>query len=194
MWTSATGNARVALSEAPRLRDFLASDAEACMEVFDSNVGDFLHADEREDFAGWLAATQGRYLSLEWGGRVIGCCGYAQELEGRAGRPASELRMIWGLLHRDFHGRGLGEFMLLERLVRGARELPVNSASLGTTPRVAPFFERFSFRRIQYIHDGWGAGLHRVDMLLDLHEERIVSLEESLRTRLAKLSALPSPG
>lgn len=178
----------------PLLRDFEPADTEACMAVFDSNVGDFLHADEREDFAGWLAATQGRYLSLLWGGRVIGCSGYALEATGRAGRPAAELRMIWGLLHREFHGRGLGEFMLLERLVRGARELPVNSASLGTTPRVASFFERFGFRRIQYIHDGWGAGLHRVDMLLELREERIAALEEHRRARLARLAALPSPG
>ncbi len=176
------------MNSGPILRDFVAADTPACLEVFDSNVGDFLHRDEREDFAGWLAATQGRYLSLEWGGRVIGCSGYALESTGRAGRPAAELRMIWGLLHRDFHGRGLGEFMLLERLLRGAAELPVTSASLGTTPRVAPFFERFGFRRIQYLPDGWGPGLHRVDMLAELGEERLASLDEHRRKRLERLS------
>lgn len=172
------------------LRPYALGDREGCLEVFDSNVGEYLHAEERPDFDGWLSAPKGVFLSLERDGQVIGCGGHATDLIPASDRSEPELRMTWGLLHRQEHGRGLGDWLFLARLVHGAKTTGVARASLGTTPRVAPFFERFGFRRIAYRPDGWGPGLHRLDLILGLQSEVIESLEQRLLKREESLGGV----
>ncbi|MEO0652505.1 MAG: GNAT family N-acetyltransferase [Planctomycetota bacterium] len=162
------------------LRPIASADRDGLLEVFDSNLDEFLHDDERPGFEEWLGAPQGVYLTLTEVGRAIGCGGYVLDDD-------RSLRLTWGLLHRDHHGRGIGRWMLLERLCRGHRELDPPRSTLGTTPRVEPFFAGVGFRRLSFTADGWGPGLDRVDMELTFDDATVSDLE---RRRAASIERL----
>ena len=162
-----------------RLRDHAPADRDGLLEVFDSNVGEFLHAEERPGFVEWLERPEGTFLTLLQGERPIGCGGYVLE--------QGDLRLTWGLLHREHHGRGLGRWLLLERLCRGHAEHHPPRCTLATTPRVEPFFAGVGFERTGFRPDGWGPGLDRVEMVLDYGGTTLEALSE--RRARAALSA-----
>jgi N-acetylglutamate synthase-like GNAT family acetyltransferase len=148
------------------IRDFETRDCEACLNLFDSNTPQFFAPHERAEFEMYLDDLEERgpnaeYLVLEADEKIVACGGYYVS-EGTAG-------LTWGLVGRDRHGEGFGTNLLRERLHRIARVPNAHEVVLDTTRQSKGFFERFGFEVTKITPDGYGAGLDRVDMRLELN-------------------------
>jgi GNAT superfamily N-acetyltransferase len=109
------------------VRPYLASDRNACLEIFDSNFD----ATRRAEFERFLDRSEGPYFIMEHDGAIVGCGGYTGET------------LLWGMIRRDFQKLGLGRFLLLYRL-RKLEGVPM--VRLEAPPTAVPFFEKQGFR------------------------------------------------
>lgn len=140
------------------IRPYAIADKAACITVFESNIPDFFDATERDMLSTFLDDPQGYYYVIEKGGEVIGSGGFAKEEQGQA-------RFTWGMVHRDYHGDGLGRLLAEHRLREIEQTGQFTEAELFTTPKVAPFFEKFGFATKQVIPNGFAPGMDQVQMI-----------------------------
>lgn len=142
-------------------RDFVAADVEACLAVFDSNVPDYFHEAEREEFAAFLGALPGPYLVLvDAVGEVVGCGGYARV----AGTGRADL--CWGMVANSAHRKGLGRALTQARIDRVLADPAVTEIVLNTSQHTVGFYERMGFETVAVTPDGYAPGLDRHDMRL----------------------------
>lgn len=155
-------------------RAYEPTDAEACLALFDSNVPAYFAVSERQGFADFLAAlptSEVRYLVVVDRDRIVAC--------GGVGLREGEARMCWGIVDGGRHGARIGSELLLVRLLRGA-ELGATRAGLDTIPKTVPFFARFGFAVVREVEDGYGPGIHRRDLSMDLDGATVARLENQL--------------
>ena len=150
------------------VRPYEDRDREACLALFDSNLPAFFDPGEREEFEAYLddLAERGpnaEYLVLETAGRVVACGGYYVAQSGTAG-------LAWGMVAQAHHREGFGTRLLTERLRRIAARPEARAVILDTSQRSRGFFERLGFGVVSVTSDGYGDGLDRVDMRLDLND------------------------
>lgn len=164
---------------AVKLRAYTPADLDACVEVLRSSVPAYTLPQEVEDYAAWLArdAAPGgpgdlagepcEYLVGELGpedapaaavGRIV-CAGGVHYA-----RTAPVAILCWGIVHADFHRRGLGSVLLRERLARvRARGCP--EVVMDTTDAAVGFFLRHGFGVTSRQRDGYGAGVDRLELV-----------------------------
>lgn len=146
-------------------RPYAPTDLTACLAVFDGNVPDFFADAEREEFRAHLLALPDAapaYLVMTVAGTAVGCSGVT------AGDMQGDARLVWGMVARDWHGRGLGRRLLQERLVLARGLAGVSTVSLSTSQHTRGFYERAGFVLTGVVRDGFGAGLDQCDMVLTL--------------------------
>lgn len=152
------------------IRTYEANDREACLAIFASNTPPYFDVSEYQFLDNWLTKKgQGElcyesnaaetFFVLEIENKVLACGGYYI--------PKNEKRanMVWGMVHNAAHHQGLGKQLLLFRVDEITRLYPLHSISLDTSQHTFRFFERLGFRTLKCIHNGYGEGLHRYDML-----------------------------
>jgi GNAT superfamily N-acetyltransferase len=141
-------------------RPYRPEDAEACLGVFDSNIPEYFAAMERPAYAAFLAELPCEYLVGETAdGRVVACGGWYRvpEREGEAG-------LAWGMVRRDWHGRGVGR-RLLEARLAGVRAIAgVRTLAISTSQHTEAFYARAGFEVTDRAADGHAPGIDRVDM------------------------------
>ena len=62
-------------------------------------------------------------------------------------------------------GRGIGSG-IMRRVSQAAREREMQTVNIAASHKSAPFFAKFGAEAMATTEDGWGPGMHRVDMLL----------------------------
>lgn len=142
-------------------RPYRSSDRDACLRLFDGNTPPFFAPSERSDFIRFLERRGADYQVVIACSVVVACGGYLVAEDGvTAG-------LCWGMVERGRHGRGLGRALLKARLeaIRAAR---LRRVILDTSQHTAGFYARYGFQAVATIKDGYGPGLDRVDMTLDL--------------------------
>ena len=140
------------------IRDYRASDRDACLALFESNVPRFFDGSEREQFLGFLDGGEGRYLVVEDDeGRVIACGGVAVR-DGIAD-------LCWGMVDQRLHGQGVGGLFTRERIRIAREEMVAERMELCTSQHTAGFYERHGFERVKETPDGFGPGVDRIDMV-----------------------------
>ncbi len=145
----------------PAFRAYAPTDFERCMEIFDENCPEFFAPNERSEFADFLEASPRGYEVCELDGRVVGAFGVVADRSAEAGALGSELlHLRWIMIHPEAQGRGVGS-AVMDRVERIADARPVRIAA---SHRSAPFFARFGAEELTTTEDGWGPGMHRVDM------------------------------
>ena len=153
-----------------KIRDYTPTDHEACLAVFDTNVGKYFVETEREEFSEFLNALPGPYLVIETdSGEVVGCGGYAP----RAGVEGADL--CWGMVARLSHRKGLGRLLTEERVRRIRNEGVGRSVLLGTSQHTVGFYESLGFIIESHIPDGYAPGIDRYDMRLLLDRRPLLS-------------------
>ena len=144
---------------------FTPSDLEACLALFDSNVPDYFHVDERPEFRAFLEDLPGPYLVLRNAdGEVVACGGWAVGENGAAD-------LCWGMVRRDLHGRGWGRRLTRARL-NGIEAAPgIRAVELRTSQHTDGFYEAFGFRTVDTRPDGFGPGLDCLVMRRDVEAD-----------------------
>ena len=142
-------------------RPYRPSDADACLAVFDSNVPVYFAPAERPEFAAFLAEMPCAYLVGEAAdGGVVACGGWFHAPERGDGTAG----LAWGMVRRDWHGRGVGR-LLLEARLAGVHAAPgVRTLVISTSQHTERFYARAGFEVTARVADGHAPGIDKVDM------------------------------
>ncbi len=147
------------MSAAPRIRPFRPADRAACLALFDANCPAFFAPNERTDYEVFLDANfPGYEVWCDEAGTVVGASGVLPE----DGRPT----LRWILIAPAAQGRGLGRAMM-GRAVERMRALGGGPLRIATSQHSVAFFRKFGARETARTPDGWGPGMHRIDLVLD---------------------------
>ena len=139
-------------------RPYSPSDLDACLALFDANCPEFFAPNERADYLQFLQNSPNGYELCLLNGEVAGAFG----LMGKAGPRRS---LNWILLDPKFHGRGAGR-AIMQRVMALAASIGVEVVDIAASHKSAPFFAKFGAVSLRVIDNGWGPGMHRVDMEL----------------------------
>ncbi len=126
---------------------------ERCLCLFDANCPEFFAPVERAEYEAFLAPGLEGYLVCIVDDEVVGAFGM---------HDAAGYCLRWILLDPAAQGRGVGSAMMTRVLEIGDGR----AISIAASHKSAPFFARFGARVVEETPDGWGPGMHRVDMEL----------------------------
>lgn len=141
-------------------RAYQAGDREACLAIFDANCPEYFAENERDEYAEFLDAMSDGYEVCEVGGLVVAAFGLLTNDDG-------ENRLCWIMLDPNTQGGGLGTAIMQHVISRGG-DSGMRMIEIAASHKSAPFFARFGARKINYTEDGWGPGMHRIDMELEI--------------------------
>ena len=96
------------------------------------------------------------YFVVEVEDTIIACGGVATD--------GDAMHLCWGLVHPDWHRRGLGTKLLEHRLAWAKEHPDLEVVELCTSQKTKAFYEQFGFESIKFTKDGFGPGLDRHDM------------------------------
>jgi [ribosomal protein S18]-alanine N-acetyltransferase len=155
-----------------QIRNYTPLDREACLCIFDGNTPLFFDPSERESLVNWLNAKDAERMAystnlaepfyvLELDGGVVGCAGFYIPGHDKLAN------MVWGMVERNLHKKGLGRQLLEYRIGIVQQHYPDCRVLLDTTQHSYGFFERLGFRVTKITPDCYGPGLSRYDMVLD---------------------------
>lgn len=143
-------------------REYTPADRAGCLDVFDSNIPEFFSDEEREDFIDFLGRLPGRYgVVVDSTGRILGCGGVA-----RSRTDPRRVDLTWGMIHKALHRNGIGRVLTRARLDWIEAMPDVDVVDLNTSHLTEGFYEKFGFRTVKRIMDGYRPGLDRCDMEL----------------------------
>ncbi|MFA0154542.1 GNAT family N-acetyltransferase [Vibrio sp. 10N.261.46.A3] len=135
-----------------------------CIEAFESNIGQYFDSSERAEFIEYLDAlseSSEYYICLESGsGKLLGC--------GGIGLNSSVASLAWGLVHKDFHGQGIGTKLTDFRLSYIKHNISLDKVKIETSQHTQGFYEKRGFTVTKITPNGFGAGIDCVAMELDI--------------------------
>lgn len=140
----------------PRFRAFTVGDTAACLALFDANCPEYFAPNERVDYRAFLDTAPEGYEVCELDGAIVGAYGVHAIDDDNAA-------LHWILLAPAAQGGGLGA-TIMSRAVRTLDQRGHGTLHISASHRSAPFFARFGAIEDARIIDGWGPGMHRVEM------------------------------
>ncbi len=145
------------------IRTYTKADNKACVEAFKSNVPTFFTLQEILDFENFLihiekGDAKTHFYVVVVNNKVVGCGGFGDK-DNRA-----VLSLAWGLVHKDYHKKGLGKLLLVHRLEQIKQLTPQLLLVVDTTQHSYGFFEKYGFVTTKVTNDFYAIGLHRYDM------------------------------
>ncbi len=130
----------------------------ACLSVFDSNKPKFFHEDERPVFINFLCNRPPElYYVLRLENRLVACGGIYEEDNAIAG-------LSWGMVHRDYHGKGIGKYLTQYRIAKLQAIYPLHRFKIETSQHTFEFYRKMGFIESYRIKDGFGLGLDKIVM------------------------------
>ncbi|MEM7432585.1 MAG: GNAT family N-acetyltransferase [Pseudomonadota bacterium] len=144
----------------PHFKLYTSGSKSDCLALFDANCPEFFLLNERAEYREFLEGELTGYEVCESNGKIVGAFGLEPEKEG----PPS---ICWIMIHPGAKGQGIGSAMM-QRAEKKARAMGADSIRMGASHLSAPFFARFGALEQNFIEDGWGPGMHRIDMIWNL--------------------------
>ena len=141
-------------------RSYVSTDKSVCLKLFDANCPEFFAPNERVDYAEFLDASPFSYELCAVNGEVVGVFGLSEN-----GLQQSSLK--WVLLNPNFQGMGIGS-AIMNRISAVAHQAGARLVKIAASHKSAPFFVNFGAIEIAAMENGWGPGMHRIDMELHL--------------------------
>jgi len=142
----------------PGFRAYQPADEASCLALFDENCPAFFAPNEQDDYRDFLAGDVRRYEVCLIGDRVVGAFGVLPSIEGG-------LALRWILLSPNVQGQGIGS-AIMARVLVALRGQGGGALQIAASHKSAPFFAKFGAREVVTTPDGFGPGMHRVDMVL----------------------------
>jgi ribosomal-protein-alanine N-acetyltransferase len=149
-----------------QIRAYEPTDEQTCLVAFKSNVPSFFAEAEIELFAAFLKrlnkglVNQTEFFVISDVNQVVGCGGFGDK------DNAGIITLAWGLIHHDFHKKGLGKLLLKFRLEQIQLKYPNTPVFVDTTQFSVGFFEKLRFKTTKFTPDFYALGMHRYDMVL----------------------------
>ncbi|MEH6590742.1 MAG: GNAT family N-acetyltransferase [Halioglobus sp.] len=141
-------------------RPYVPTDKLACLGLFDANCPEFFAPNERLDYVGFLDDNPLSYELCLVEGQIVGAFGLVGD--------GSQLKSLnWILLNPRSHGMGIGS-AIMDRVSTLARTSGMRLVTIAASHKSAPFFAKFGAVEVAVTDNGWGPGMHRVDMELHL--------------------------
>ena len=138
---------------------------DACVDVFQSNSPKYFLDYELDLFLAFLDREDCPYFVVFDSTRVVGCGGYGQ-------REDSEWAdLCWGMVDQRWHGKHVGAYLLFLRLDKIITDTDVSHVRLDTSQHTFGFFEKFGFNTEWTKAEGYGEGLDKYEMLLELNAD-----------------------
>lgn len=146
------------------IRPYQSPDMQACLDIFDGNTPRFFSLVEREDFESFLLnyAVAWNYLIIEDNGSIVACGGYNYDNDSKS------VSFCWGMVAKHLHGTGLGKMLTVARLKTASAMPAVTKIRLDTSQHTQGFYAQFGFVPERIILQGYGPGLDRWEMALNL--------------------------
>ena len=139
------------------------SNFDNCLELFNDNCPQYFADNERDDYIGFLKANPLDYFVGEAGNTIASAFGITK-IQGM-----SRSRLSWILVSPTYKGSGIGMAMMNyakdTALAQRSSAIDIAASHLS-----APFFAKFGAKVISTTDNGWGPGMHRVDMELSLSQ------------------------
>ncbi len=142
--------------------EFRTEHLDACLQVIRSNIPEYFAEKEIPEFIRFLMDSNDKYEVLLLDGVVIGLGGIA------ANRKKRRAKLCYGIIHRDYHGRGFGKLLLKRRLEKIKSLGFVEKVTVETGEGTYGFFEKHGFHTIRIDKDPLGIGIDFYQMELDL--------------------------
>lgn len=140
--------------------NFTSADTAACLTIFDTLCPAYFASNERDEFAEYLSEQGDEYqiFRIEDGATLAGYGLHHSETD-------RTLRLNWIMVSPEAQGQQLGDTMMKDALAvlhASSMERLLISASQHS----APFFSRYGAIEQTRIPNGWGLGMHRVEMVI----------------------------
>jgi len=132
----------------------------ACLSLFDDNSPEFFTPNEREDYCAFLELMPSGYEVCMISGNIVGAFGLF-----RVDNMTKSLN--WILLSSTSQGVGIGR-QVMNHIKKLAQQTGIESVTIAASHLSAPFFAKFDAQAINEIKDGWGQGMHRIDMVMSV--------------------------
>ena len=145
------------------IRPYLANDFTAVLDILRSNTPKYFHPDEEADFITYLQEEVESYSLSILEGRIVGAAGINTLAEEK------EARLSWGMVHKDYHGRGVGSQLLRHRIAEITAKPSIEKIVVRTSQLVYKFYEKAGFILVTTKKDYWGDGFDLYEMHLKIH-------------------------
>lgn len=156
-------------------RPYVGEDKMLCLGLFDANCPEHFAPHERTDYETFLDAVPGDYEMCLADGQVVGAYGLA------GGGPLRR-ELKWIMLEPQAQGSGIGSAMMC-RAIALARCSGLSFIDIAASHLSAPFFARRGAVAVFESENGWGPGMHRVDMELHLQATPMIGSQRSTTVR-----------
>ena len=141
-------------------RSYALQDRDDCLGLFDNNCPEFFAVNEREDYTDFLNSLPSGYEVCILNDVIVGAYGLVGENEYWS-------ILNWILIYPDVQGKGIGS-KFMNRIISQGRASKLLGIRIAASHLSAPFFEKHGAIKIKEIENGWGIGMHRIDMELKL--------------------------
>jgi len=142
------------------LREYYKEDKKDCLDIAISNVPAYLSEKDFTEFKEWFEKQDcsNLYVLID-NSKLIGIGGFYFQ-EGQA-------RLIYGLIHKDYHRKGYGEYLTEYRIKKIKAINPMVPIGLETTEKTYMFFEKFGFRTVEVIPKHYHGKFDKYEMILE---------------------------
>jgi GNAT superfamily N-acetyltransferase len=147
-----------------QIREYTATDREAALACFRSNVPAFFSAEEEDWFKSALDEPDGPNFVVVSDSQVVGFGGY------EVSTTYNHATLVFGQIHAAWHGKGLGTLLLRHRIAHlQAHAPPTKYLIIDTTLKVAPFYVKHGFEIVSHWREGFRDGADKIDLRLTLY-------------------------
>ncbi|MCG8575531.1 MAG: GNAT family N-acetyltransferase [Flavobacteriales bacterium] len=144
------------------IREFKPSDHNACIQIFQKNLGIYFAMEELALFQNWLYNhSEYPYFVVQDGHKIIACGGiYMDSRYAKAG-------LSWGMVDPKYHSKGIGTELTLFRLKLIREVYPNQHCFIETSQHTKGFYQKMGFQTKNITKNGLGKGLDKYYMELN---------------------------
>lgn len=132
-----------------------------CLQLFDENCPQYFAENEKQDYSRFLESKPTGYFVVNSGKNILAAFGLIISTNTKP----RQARLSWILVSPSAKGRGIG-LAMMNHVRQFAGEQSVGIIDIAASHLSAPFFVKFGAVKLAEHSDGWGQGMHRVDMQL----------------------------
>jgi len=132
---------------------------ERCLEIFQSNLGKYFAGSELKDYESYLEryASGASYFVLLNDEVGVACGGYEEVGE--------QVALCWGMVHRRYHGKNIGKYLLEHRMACIAQLYNGREVVIDTSQHTQGFYQKHGFKVTRITKNGYAEGLDKVYMV-----------------------------